>query len=882
MADVTVKATLSGFDEVHRRIGELTKSMGSLTDAQQEEMRVLQGLANVHNERVALLKKQADALNTVKGLTKEQLREVTEKFNEQERAAQSAKSALGRMASGMMSYATSAFTVTALVGGLVKGLKDVDAAGRESAASSLKLNAMLAATGGVVGVTQHQLEEMAEAMAAATRFDDTGIKNAQSIMLTFSNVTGDVFKRSMALAADYSELMGVDLPSSARILGRAFNDPVNGMGMLSRAIGQLDPETKELIKTFHESGDTLRAQTTLAEALEKRFGGLATTMGGSAVVAVDKLKNAWSNLMQELAKTPDDPTGSKGLFGENMATAAKRIGTITGWISDFGEWRHKNEVRILQEIAKDEAASFQERAAAQRRLTEITKNEGMNRVKNEAEAKEKEKANRKRMDEEALWAQVALDDKLADEWRQKQSEKAKAAAAEEVEHRRLVRETLDFAVKERQIDLEDYLAFIDAQLNADRVGEGERITLLKERRNVTEEIFKRETELQKEKDELLKEEQKEQKELQDVVAERAKEEIAHLETLNIQNGNLVKMEGDERIEALQKLAEKYAAVGSAGVGAYLEIQREIRRTRTTAEQDFDRMRQVFGRTTFDMVGQFSSFHKSVQSNLADIMRGNQSTADGIKGIFKSMVDSVINEFARLAANDILSGVMQLFGLSSGRTGGSLLGGLLGGGGRSDGGGGVGLGDVNTVRNLFNGIGSAADFAGGYAAIEGLSAAEAAALIESGTVGFAGAGMESAALGMGLAEGAAQFIPYVGWAMLAAKALGIDVGSVFSDVVGGVGDVVSGVGDVVGDIFGGIGDVFGFATGGESVVTRPTLFRAGETGAERVRVSPLTGGADMGGGITNVFQGPVIMDEYSMRMWTRRQERLALSLRTAHR
>ncbi|MEK7766526.1 MAG: hypothetical protein AAB368_09830, partial [bacterium] len=91
-----------------------------------------------------------------------------------------------------------------------------------------------------------------------------------------------------------------------------------------------------------------------------------------------------------------------------------------------------------------------------------------------------------------------------------------------------------------------------------------------------------------------------------------------------------------------------------------------------------------------------------------------------------------------------------------------------------------------------------------------------------------------------------------------------------DVGGAVGSIASGIGDVAGDIFGGIGDIFGFATGGESVVTKPTLFMAGESGAERVRVSPMAGASRSSGGITNVFHGPTIMDPYTMRLWLRGQ------------
>ncbi len=67
----------------------------------------------------------------------------------------------------------------------------------------------------------------------------------------------------------------------------------------------------------------------------------------------------------------------------------------------------------------------------------------------------------------------------------------------------------------------------------------------------------------------------------------------------------------------------------------------------------------------------------------------------------------------------------------------------------------------------------------------------------------------------------------------------------------------------------------FATGGEMLVTRPTLIRTGEVGPERVSVSPLTGAVhgQGGGNITNNFNGPFISDAYGMKLFLKGQQRL---------
>ena len=99
-----------------------------------------------------------------------------------------------------------------------------------------------------------------------------------------------------------------------------------------------------------------------------------------------------------------------------------------------------------------------------------------------------------------------------------------------------------------------------------------------------------------------------------------------------------------------------------------------------------------------------------------------------------------------------------------------------------------------------------------------------------------------------------------------------LGSLFS---GGVGAFAGwALGGPLGGLLGGsLGGLFGglFQTGGESVVSRPTLFMAGEVGPEQVSVRPLTGPMSTRSGASFNFYGPVIADEYSWRRFRRMME-----------
>lgn len=62
----------------------------------------------------------------------------------------------------------------------------------------------------------------------------------------------------------------------------------------------------------------------------------------------------------------------------------------------------------------------------------------------------------------------------------------------------------------------------------------------------------------------------------------------------------------------------------------------------------------------------------------------------------------------------------------------------------------------------------------------------------------------------------------------------------------------------------------FATGGEFLTTGPRLFVAGERGPEHVSIKPAGTGDRKQGGSTYIFNGPVIMDENTAKMFTRDQ------------
>lgn len=85
----------------------------------------------------------------------------------------------------------------------------------------------------------------------------------------------------------------------------------------------------------------------------------------------------------------------------------------------------------------------------------------------------------------------------------------------------------------------------------------------------------------------------------------------------------------------------------------------------------------------------------------------------------------------------------------------------------------------------------------------------------------------------------------------------------------VGDIFGGIGGAIGDVF----DSFGFATGTDMMVSKPTVFVAGEKGVEQVTVSPVGAAHRRGdGGLTINVNGPMIGDYYNTQKFLRDLER----------
>ena len=167
--------------------------------------------------------------------------------------------------------------------------RSVASEGQKFETSMLKINAIIKATGGAAGKTGEELRESARALALNTLESTEGVLAAQQRLLTFRNITGDVFDRTIAASADLAAAMGQDLSGASVMLGRALEDPVRGVTALTRTGTVFTDQQKEMIKTLVESGDLQKAQTFILKELEDQYGGTAVAAAQGYAGALDTL-----------------------------------------------------------------------------------------------------------------------------------------------------------------------------------------------------------------------------------------------------------------------------------------------------------------------------------------------------------------------------------------------------------------------------------------------------------------------------------------------------------------------------------------------------------------------------------------------------------------
>lgn len=154
------------------------------------------------------------------------------------------------------------------------------------------LNSTLQATGATAWTTSKELQDAAQSLQKVTNYSAGSIEQMQTVLLGFKNIKGDNFKEATNAILDMATVMKMDLSSAAQSIGKALDDPINGMDSLKKQGFNFTAAQKQVMQAMIDTGDIASAQKIILEELAGTFGGAAE----AAQQTSTRIKNAFGDL----------------------------------------------------------------------------------------------------------------------------------------------------------------------------------------------------------------------------------------------------------------------------------------------------------------------------------------------------------------------------------------------------------------------------------------------------------------------------------------------------------------------------------------------------------------------------------------------------------
>lgn len=205
-----------------------------------------------------------------------------------EKTAQRSGSKIGSFLGSALSVFTGGALLsaaTAATGALTGFFSDGFADARGAALLLGQTEAVIRSTGGAAGVSAEHVTDLASALSDASGkslFGDDMIQESTNLLLTFTNLKGATLDAATAMSVDMAQALGGAPRDSAIQLGKALNDPINGITALTRVGVTFTEEQKKQIQVLQESGDMAGAQAVILAELNKEFGGSAEAAAAAA------------------------------------------------------------------------------------------------------------------------------------------------------------------------------------------------------------------------------------------------------------------------------------------------------------------------------------------------------------------------------------------------------------------------------------------------------------------------------------------------------------------------------------------------------------------------------------------------------------------------
>jgi len=207
----------------------------------------------------------------------------------------SALSTLGGIAAGVALGGVAAFGAA-----MVKGVGDA----REAAQIYAQTQAVITSTGGAAGVSAQHVAEYASSLSAAagkSLFGDDQIQQSTNMLLTFTNIKGEVLDLATAMTVDMGQALHKTPEDMSIMIGKLLNSS-DAMSAAQRMGVSFTDQQLKLGKAMFESGNIAGYQKLVLDELNKEFGGSAE--------AAAKADGGWAQFKDRMGEAAETAGGA--------------------------------------------------------------------------------------------------------------------------------------------------------------------------------------------------------------------------------------------------------------------------------------------------------------------------------------------------------------------------------------------------------------------------------------------------------------------------------------------------------------------------------------------------------------------------------------------
>lgn len=192
----------------------------------------------------------------------------------------------------------SAVGLTAITAGAIHAVK----AFNESEEAIAQTNAVLASTKGVAGITAGAVTDLAKSLQKTTTFSDESVRSVENLLLTFTSIGKDIMPQATGTVLDMATALGEDTKSASVQLGKALQDPINGITALRRVGVNFSDAQKTVIENLVKTGKTAEAQKLILKELNTEFGGSAAAAAKTFSGQMKQLGNQLNDVEESVGK----------------------------------------------------------------------------------------------------------------------------------------------------------------------------------------------------------------------------------------------------------------------------------------------------------------------------------------------------------------------------------------------------------------------------------------------------------------------------------------------------------------------------------------------------------------------------------------------------